>query len=156
MSNTIKIKNYSDVMEEGTANATIIPGMLVEQMSTGKYRAHSTPGGNVLPMFAVEDELQGGLISDAYDADDPVQIWIPGKGDQANALLANGENAAIGNFLVSNGDGYLKVLDLQSADSDDALAAIYGQQIVGTAVTAVDMSGSSGVDPDGRIVVRIL
>lgn len=156
MSNTVKIKNYSDVMEEGTANAEITPGMLIEQMSTGKYRAHATAGGNVLPMFAVEDELQGKLISDAYAADDPVQIWIPGRGDQVNALLANGENAAIGNFLASNGDGYLKVLDLQSADSDDALAAIYGQQIVGIAVTAVDMSGSSGVDPDGRIAVRII
>jgi hypothetical protein len=156
MSNTVKLKNYSDVMEEGVANAAITPGMLIEQMSTGKYRAHATAGGNVLLMFAVEDEMQGLSIDDDYDADDPVQIWIPGRGDQVNALLANGQTAAIGDFLVSNGDGYLKVLDEQSADSDDAIGTIYGQQIVGKAVEAVDMSGSSGVDPDGRIAVRII
>jgi len=71
-------------------------------------------------------------------------------GAEIYALLKNGENAAIGVFLESAGDGTLQVLD-----ADASVGLVKTNSIVGVALEAVDMSGSSGVDPSGRIKVRI-
>lgn len=148
--NTIKIKNYSKVVEERLAHEAITPGMLIELISTDKVRKHAQAGGNVTPpMFALEDELQGYEITDAYSANNPVQCWIAGRGDQVYALLADGENASIGERLVSNGDGYLKC---HSGDS------AYEESIVAIALEAVDRSTSSGGDTNvtGRIEVMVV
>jgi len=162
---TIKVKNYSDIMEEYDANAAITPGMLIELMSTDKVRAHANSGQNALPMFACEDELQGKSVDDAYAANDKVQVWIPGRGDIVLGILADGENAAIGSFLESNGDGMLKVhvADVESFESAEAGSiTVYPNQIVGQAVEAVDVSDSSGGESSGdlgydkRIKVRII
>jgi hypothetical protein len=158
---TIKIKKYSDVVEEYVANAAIIPGMLIELMSTSKVKAHATSGGNAYPMFALEDELQGNGINDDYAAADRVQCWIPGRGDQVYAILADGESVAPGDFLESNGDGLLKkhVVD---TDSSAEATTIYGNQIVGVCLDTIDISDSSGAESSGdqgynkRVIVRIL
>lgn len=149
--NTIKIKKYSDVIEEYTATAVAItPGMLLEPTSGGLIQAHSTPEGDALPMFALENELEGEGIADAYAVSDKIQVWIPGRGDQVYALLANGESVAIGDRLASNGDGYLRKHDISSGGAE------YPLGIVAYALEAIDMSGSSGADPSGRIIVRIV
>lgn len=152
---TIKLKKYSDVIEEMVANATITPGHLVELMTTNKIRAHSTAGGNAVPMFALEDELQGKGIDNNYSANDKVQVWIPNRGDIVNAILKDGQNVAIGDFLESAGDGTLQKHVADAADSDDAIV-VYSAQIVGVAVEALNMSGSTGEDPSPRIAVRII
>lgn len=139
---TIKIKKYSDVIEELVANAAITPGHLVEVMSTGKVRRHASAGGNTLPMFALEDEMQGRGITTAFAEDEPVQVWIPYRGDMVYAILKDGEDVDVGDFLESAGDGTLQ----------EYTSGV----IVGQVVEAVDMSGSSGADPDGRIIVRIV
>lgn len=149
--NTVTLKNYLHIREEYVAAAAITPGHLVELASTGKVQVHSSAGENTLPMFAVEDELQGNGIADAYSADDQVQVWIPTRGDQVYGLLANGQNVAIGAFLESAGDG-----TLQEHTPDGSSVTIYSNQIVGVALEAVDMSDSSGADPSGRIKVRII
>jgi hypothetical protein len=148
--NTIKIKKYLDIVEEYVAVAAITPGHLVEVTNAGKVQKHSTQDGNAIPMFALENELEGEGITTAYAADDPVQVWIPQRGEQVYALLANGENASIGDLLTSNGDGTLKVLDTPSAGDVNFL------QVVAMALEAVDMSGSSAADPSGRIEVMII
>jgi hypothetical protein len=150
MANTVKIKKYSDVIEEMTAHAAITPGMLLQLNNDGTVQAHTAEGGNALPMFALEDELQGKGIDDAYASGDKVQVWIPGRGDVVNALLEDGQVAAIGDWLESNGAGLLQV---HEADSTGAYLPL---QIVGQALEAVDMSSSSGADPSGRIKVRII
>ena len=139
--NTIKVKKYSDVIEEFVAAGTITPGMLVELDTTGKVKAHSDEDGNVLPMFALEDELQGKGIDDAYAVSAQIQCWIPGRGDMVYALLEDGEDVEVGEFLESAGNGKLQVLTT-------------GQPI-GVAVENVDDSGSSGADT-GRIIVQIV
>ena len=154
--NTVKLKKYLDVINEYVANAAITPGHLIELMSTGKVRVHATAGGDVLPMFALEDELQGKGITDAYAATDPVQCWVAVRGEEVYALLANAEIAVIGSFLVSNGDGTLKVYTADTVSSDEPAYTDYANPIVGVALDAVDMSGSSGVDPSGRIKIRVL
>ena len=151
--NTIKLKNYSKVQEEYEAVATITPGMLLEYTSAGKVQAHSSAGQNQIQMFALEDELQGKDIDDAYAADDVVQVWIPGRGDQVYALLKDGEDVAIGDLLESAGDGYLQK---HTADIESGGDSIYTNQIVGEAVEALDLNlASSGLEPTQRLQIRI-
>lgn len=148
--NTIKIKNYSNVIEERAAVAAITPGMLLELTSADKVQAHSTARGDVCPpMFALENELEGQGITDAYAADDQVQVWIPNRGDQVYALLADGETATIGEKLVSDGNGYLLCYTGDSATQE---------KIVGIALEAVDRSTSSGGDTNvtGRIEIMVI
>jgi hypothetical protein len=143
---TIKLKKYLDIIEEYVANASITPGMLIELMSTNKVRAHATSGGNVLPMFALEDELQGKDIDDNYAAGDVVQCWIAQRGEIVQAILADGQNVAIGDLLMSNGAGYLTKYVAESWESADAQQAntLYPNIIVGIALEAQDLSALDG------------
>lgn len=163
--NTVKIKKYLDIIVEKVANAAITPGMLIEPMSTDKVRAHATAEGNVVPMFALEDELQGNGINDAYSADDPVQCWIPQRGEEVYAILADGYNIAIGEFLASNGDGYLREHTAETESwevSEAGSVTVRPLAIVAQALEAVDTSDSSGGESSGalgyakRIRVRIV
>lgn len=138
---TIKIKKYSDVIEEYAAGGTITPGHLVALNSAGKVIVHATEAGVILPMFALEDELQGKGIDDTYKEDDRVQVWIPGRGDEVYALLAANESVNIGDYLVSKGGGTLKKL---------ASNTVADSQIIGFAVEA---AGSVNVE---RVIVKII
>lgn len=146
--NTIKVKKYSDVIEEKVAAAAITPGMLLELTSDGEVQAHSSAGGKNLLMVALEDELQGNGIDDAYGADDVVQVWIPGRGDEGYLVLADGEDVSIGDALESAGTGYLR--------------AYTSGEKVAVALEALDLSGSSGEESSGalgydkRILVKFL
>ena len=147
--NTVKVKKYSDIVEEYTAAAAITPGMLLELTSASKVQKHSTAGGNMIPMFALEDELQGNGIDDAYAADDQVQVWVAGRGDMVYALLKDGEDVSVGDYLESAGDGYLKKHTTGTAANSNA--------IVGQALEALDLSGSSGADPSSqRLLIRVV
>ena len=103
---TVKVKKYSDVIEEFVAADEITPGMLLELDSNGEVAPHSEAGGSAYPLFALEDELQGKGIDDNYAADDQVQVWLPGRGDIVNAIA--GAEITAGDFLVSAGAGKLK------------------------------------------------
>ena len=149
--NTIKLKKYLDVVNEFTATAVAItPGMLLELTSAELVQAHSTEGGPVLPMFALEDELQGKGITDNYAVSAKIQVWTAVRGEEVYALLADGEDVAVGDFLVSDGTGKLK------AATADSSAVVVEEFPIAIALEAVDMSGSSGADPSGRIKVVIL
>jgi hypothetical protein len=150
--NTIKVKKYSDVIEEYTSTAaTITPGSFLELDSAGLVKKHATAGGNVIPpMVALEDELWGRGIDDAYAVSSKIQVWIPYRGDIVYALLKDGENVAIGAALESAGDG-----TLQAHSADTAGAVEYPNAIVGVALEAVDLSGSAN-ETAGRILVRIV
>ncbi|MHA1809352.1 MAG: hypothetical protein ACTSYH_03465 [Candidatus Heimdallarchaeaceae archaeon] len=132
---------------EGKANATITPGMLIERMSTGNLRAHASAGQNAQRMFAIEDDLQGNDISDNYSANNRVQYVVCRRGDRIAALIADGEDIAIGDLLESNGDGYLKEHSASSAG-----AVEYPECIVAIAREAIDLSDSSGADPSSQLI----
>ena len=143
--NTIKLKKYLDVIEEYTAtNAVITPGALLELTSAGLVKAHSDAGGVALPMFALEDELQGKEINDNYAANDKIQVWVAVRGEIVFANIADNEDVSIGDYLVSAGDGTLRV----AGSSGD------GSVYVGQAVAALDRSASG--EEETRCAVRIL
>lgn len=151
---TIKIKDYSKINEEYIASAAITPGHLVELDTATKVKVHASAGETVLPMIALEDELQGKSITDAYSANTPVQVWIPNRGDIAYMLVKDGENISVGDFLESGANGtvqkYTAQVETSGADT------FFPNNVVGVALEAVDMSGSSAEDPSGRIQVRII
>jgi hypothetical protein len=158
--NTIKVKKYSDVIEEMVASAAVTPGMLLIIENTGKVKAHNQADKDAFPIFALEDELQGKGIDDAYAANDPVQCWIPYRGDIVNAILADGENVDIGDPLTSDGHGRLKK-HVTDTGASTVPWTVYPEQIVGYAAEALDLSGSSGAEVSGplgyhkRLLVRI-
>lgn len=158
--NTIKVKKYSDVIEEMVASAAVTPGMLLIIESTGKVKAHNQADKDAFPIFALEDELQGKGIDDAYAANDPVQCWIPYRGDIVNAILADGQKVVIGDPLTSDGYGRLKK-HVTDTGASTVPWTVYPEQIVGYAAEALDLSGSSGAEVSGplgyhkRLLVRI-
>jgi hypothetical protein len=154
---SVIIKNYSNIFEEFIASEAITPGHLIELMTTGEIRKHTGSGGNVLPMFAVENELAGGGIDDAYAHEDPVSVWVPGRGSIVNALLADGQTIVIGDWLESAGNGTLTKSTADTWASANA-GTIYGNNIVGQSIEAVNLSDSSDTHPVSglRIKVRIV
>jgi hypothetical protein len=158
--NTVKVKKYSDVIEEFVASAAITPGMLLIIESAGTVKAHNVADKDVFPIFALEDELQGKGIDEAYAIADPVQCWIPYRGDMVNAILADGQKVVVGDPLTSDGYGRLKK-HVTDTGSSAAPWTVYPEQIVGYAAEALDLSGSSGEEVSGplgyhkRLLVRI-
>lgn len=151
--NTIKLKKYSDVIEEYEAASEITPGDLVELTSAGKIQRHSLAKHAALPMFALEDELQGNGIDDDFAADDVVQVWVPNRGDIVLAGLADGQHIEIGTFLVSNGAGKVQAYDATYSGHEPEIET---SNIVGVAVEHVDLSGTSHADPARRIAMRVI
>lgn len=163
MPNSIIIKRLgAEVIEEYTATAVAIkPGYLLELASATTVQAHSAAEGNVVPpMFAIEDQLQGGAITLDYEVSKKIQCWIPRSGDIVYAYLADGQNASVGDKLESNGAGALQVHVSETESWDQASGAgaitVPPQPIVGVALEAVDLSQSANLSALGRIKVRIL
>ncbi|MFA5935017.1 MAG: hypothetical protein WC827_03980 [Candidatus Paceibacterota bacterium] len=149
--NTIIIKRYLHIQEEYTSTAVAItPGHLIELTSAGLVQKHATEDGNVLPMFAIEDALQGNDIDTEYAVSSLVACWIPTRGDIVNAILKDEEVVAIGDFLVSAGNGELKKYDATTSVLD-------AERPIGVALAALDLSSSSAATVEAtRIRVRIL
>lgn len=144
--NSIILKKYVDIVNEREAAATITPGMLVELTSAGKVQAHSNAGQNAAKAFAKEDALQGNGIDDDYSSGDKVQVLSFIPGEEVYGILADDEDVAIGDFLESDGNGYL-----QKHEAGSAGVVEYPNAIVGQALEAKDLSGSSGEESSGAL-----
>lgn len=149
--NTIKLKDYLKVFEEYTSTAVaILPGHLIELTSAGLVQKHAAENGNVLPMFAIENELVGDGIDTPYAVSSRIQVWIPTRGDQVNAILKDEEVVAVGDFLVSAGNGELKLYDATTSVLD-------AERPIAVALAALDLTSSSAANIAAtRIPVRII
>ncbi|RLF28617.1 MAG: hypothetical protein DRN14_03855 [Thermoplasmata archaeon] len=134
--------------EEYTAGGTIKPGYLVELNSSGNVVAHSTEGGYADLLFAVEDALQGNSVDDDYSSGDLVSVNVEAPGNQVEAWIKAGEDIAIGDKLISAGDGTL--IENGSETSGTSV-----QQIIATATEAVDLSGSGAVDTKITVMLHV-
>lgn len=104
--------------EEMLANTSgIYPGMLLEQTSASAptCKVHATQGETCERMFAVEDALQGNDATTVYASGARVSINIVQPGAVVNAMIEGGENIAIGERLISSGNG--KLISVDSAAS---------------------------------------
>lgn len=93
------------IYDEATISGTPLPGYLVEMNSAGKVQAHSTRGGKSSRKFLREDSLQGKTYLQAYADGDLGQFYTCPQGVKVYGVLKVLENVAIGDFLISNGDG---------------------------------------------------
>lgn len=92
---------------------TIKPGYLVQLTSAGEATVHATAGGFGLPLLVHEDEYQGdatttGGVAVAYTAGTPCFAHYCPPGSLKYVALKASENVAVGDALISAGDGTLK------------------------------------------------
>lgn len=138
---TIFIKG-NGVRKEALAIGACKPGHLLVLNNASKVLVHATSGGPAAKLFAVEDDLQGNDIDEEYAIGVLVQYNIAQRGDEVWGFLKDGENIAIGDYLQSGGNG-----ELIKYVAGSALVVEYPESIIGTSLVALDMSGSSAVDP---------
>ena len=112
------------VQNEGVALDAITPGHLIERGASG-VQAHSTAGGPATPAFAVEYDLTGRGIADAYAIGDQVIYRTMAPGSAVNALVADGTAAIAANaLLASDGDGTLRTAAVDEIAVAQALEAV--------------------------------
>lgn len=102
---SVIIKRYVPINNEYAADAAITPGHFLALTATG-VAVQATAGGKCMGV-ATEDELQGRSMDDAYEANDPVQVWTPRAGDEVRAILKNGATVAQGAYLKVDVGGVL-------------------------------------------------
>lgn len=107
MSNTISLKGEF-TRKEAPAGAAITPGHLIVFSGATNVIVHASAAGVARVAFALENDLVGGAIGDAYDTGDTVQYGVFSPGAEIYALLAHGENISKGDALASAGDGTLQ------------------------------------------------
>lgn len=140
--------------DEADAAAALTPGNVLEYDAAGDVQRHSTATGPWNRLFAdLAIDPDKDKVDD-YVAGERVRAFYAGAGMVVDALLAAGENAAVGDLLASDGAGALQVYTGQAVDEGGtATYTVYEDSvIVGEAVEAVDNSG--GADPV-RIQVRV-
>lgn len=131
--------NGEFLLKEKVANAAISPGMLIEEMSTGKVRAHATEGGYAERAVAVEDALQGNGIDDDYAADDQVSYHLVSPGAEVQMMIQAGQDIAVGDKLISAGDGTL-------IENGQESSGVTVRQIIAVAIADLDLTDSDAVD----------
>lgn len=131
---TIILKGYGE-RKEGVAAAAseILPGMQTEGFAEV---AEATGGARAA--FAVENDLVGGSIDDAYAAGDTVQYVVALPGAEVYAWLSDEETVEAGDALESAGDG-----TLQEHDEGEIVA-----------YAAEDVANAAAGDP-ARIIVEV-
>ena len=110
MTSTILLKG-DGVHKEAVAGGAVTPGHLVALTSTGTVVVNATASKKIQPCFAIEDELIGKDITDAYASGDKVKYIVPCRGAEINALVpASAAAIVIGDYLEADGTGCLRKL----------------------------------------------
>ncbi len=97
------------IRKEGKASSAITPGDLIEFGGSADLQPHSTVGGEARKAFALENDLIGQGLTDAYDAGDTVQYGVFVPGAEVYVRLNTGKTCTKGQPLESAGNGRLQV-----------------------------------------------
>jgi len=130
--------------EEAEAAGDISPGHLVALDSSGTIVVHATEGGFAARAIAEIDPLQGHGLEDDYEDGDIVMANVELPGNECQMFLQAGQNVAIGDLLISAGDGTLK-------ENGEESSGVTVHQIIAVAREALDLSGSGAVDTLMRV-----
>lgn len=147
--NTIVIKG-EPLRKESVAAEAITPGYLVEPASATTCQKHSTAEGPAVACFALENDLVGDDIDDAYDSGDTVQVGYFRTGDEVYAYLTTSQTISVGDYLVSAGNGLLQEFD-PAEDVSSSSADIYRGNVIARAIEAVTTTTAAA-----RIKVEVL
>ena len=112
------------------AEAGIGPGDLLEHNAALGFLRHNVTTGPILPiMVATEtqhpDDEDNVTIDIDYANADTMYAWIPKSGDIALLWLNAGETTAVGDYMISDGDGALLVE--AAVDATDVTMSIVGR-----------------------------
>jgi hypothetical protein len=107
--NTIRLAGPDGAQEEFlvASGATLRPGMLVRRTSATECNVHATSGGDGASLILHEDALQGLGTDDPAAAGTRVYAEYVIPGAKRHARLKANENVAVGDSLISGGDGTL-------------------------------------------------
>ena len=150
---TITLKGDPQGREGLCTDAVITPGMLlavsaqpagVSSMGDSRIlgvRPHNVESGSASAAFAREPDIFGGTIDTEYAVGDTVLYSEFRKGDMVYALLAAGNDVAVGALLESAGDGTLHVSQIFKWFAEDFTTADGGglrQWLAGHAALLTD------------------
>jgi hypothetical protein len=109
LAQTIRLAGPDGVQEEFlvASGATLKPGMLVRRTSATQCNVHATSGGDGATLILHEDALQGLGVDDSAAAGIRVYAEYVLPGAKRYARLKANENVAVGDNLISGGDGTL-------------------------------------------------
>ncbi len=113
MSNSIHLAGeYRKLQSKSlAAGQTPKPGMLLMEDSSGTLTVHATQGGYAERLIALEDALQGKLVSEAYTASTVCDCALIAPGSESQVLVAAAQDIVIGDHLCSQGDGKFEEVD---------------------------------------------
>jgi len=132
--------------EEDVADEAITPGHMLEVTATG-VKKHATEGGYAERAVAVEDALQGKIITDAYATAARVFYHLLVKGSVAQFFLKAGETVTKATPLISAGDGTL-IAQASATTTTNVL------DIIGYPQAALDLTATGAVDTLLAVRVR--
>lgn len=141
MKNTIVLKGKG-IKSEFLCKEEVYPGMLVElTVENGLIKLQKNTNANNLKetCFVTEYEAFGKTILDKAAAGDTAHVYFANAGDVIYARVDS--NVAVGDKLVSKGDGILKKIDTASA--------------VGYGVTAIALDNAEEVE-NGIYFARVI
>lgn len=141
---TIILKGQG-LRKELIAGGAITPGHLVARTTANLVVVNTSNGGDVLPAFAVENEVVGLGIATPYVTSDTTHFEVCPPGTEVYALLAASMTIVIGDKLVSAGDGTLRKLVVTSPGTTAQ------ETPVALAIEAVTTTGAVG-----RIQIEVL
>jgi len=107
--NAIKIAGPDGVQEEFlvASGASLKPGTLVRRTSATECNVHATSGGDGASLILLEDAYQGLGTDDAAAQATRVYAEYVIPGALRYVRLKADENVAVGDLLISGGDGTL-------------------------------------------------
>lgn len=107
--------------ELNATQADIQPGMLMERVSATTCRKNATTEKKAAVLVAIEDALQGKLVSDTYTNGSPVRLMHFRPGEEFHARLAAHQTISINEKLTSNGAGCFKSGTDSSIDQSECM-----------------------------------
>lgn len=153
MKNTIVLRG-NGFKSEFLCKDNMYPGMLAELVLDNgliKIQPHSSDGNLKETMFCTEYEAFGRTLLDKSAAGETAQVYFAQAGDIIYARVAN--NVAVGDKLVSNGDGTLKKAsesNIVDVGLTLSIGAAAGDNVAGT-VTLTDGTITAGTITAGTI-----
>jgi hypothetical protein len=151
---TIKIYG-TPLITEGIASSAIKPGHLVQLGGNHDYQVQGTAKAAVRRSVALENELIGKTIEDAYAEHDRMYVGIFKSGEAAQCRVAASASAvAKGVFLEAAGDGTLRVVTAASQTTTANYVYTVAGVPVAIALEAVDNSANAA--SDAYIMVEFL
>lgn len=141
---TIQLDSVQGVEVTGVASGSgILPGMLVRPTAVSGVRptfaVHNVAGGNGVFFLVLEnryygDAVTGGGVATAWTDASDIEVEIPMPGSLRALLLKASENVAVGDLLVSGGDGtFIKATAFSSGNPYRYFAQVLEASNVGTA-----------------------